>query len=68
VKHTSPGRILSYAFALPKEIKLIDVFENLARPIFQQMNVLIEEVQNLRHTRDMLLPRLLSGQVQLQEM
>lgn len=66
VKHTSPGRILSYAFALPKESKLIDVFEDFARPVFQQMNVLIEEVQNLRRTRDLLLPRLLSGQINME--
>ena len=66
VKHTSPSRILIYAFALPKESGLIDVFENFARPIFQQMNVLIEETQNLRRTRDLLLPRLLSGQIDVE--
>jgi type I restriction enzyme S subunit len=65
VKHTSPTRILNYTLALPKDGKLIHAFEDFARPVFQQTNCLIEGVENLRRTRDLLLPRLLSGQVAL---
>jgi type I restriction enzyme S subunit len=65
VKHTSPTRILNYSTAIPTNGKLIHAFENFARPVFQQINSLIEAVENLRRTRDLLLPRLLSGQVEL---
>jgi type I restriction enzyme S subunit len=64
VKHTSPTRILGFTFATPKDAKLIYAFENFARPIFHQINSLIEAVENLRRTRDLLLPRLLSGESQ----
>jgi type I restriction enzyme, S subunit len=67
VKHTSPTRILNYATAIPTNGKLVHAFENFARPVFQQINSLIEAVENLRRTRDLLLPRLLSGQVELKE-
>jgi type I restriction enzyme S subunit len=63
VKHTSPTRILSFPFASPKDAKLIHAFENFARPIFRQINNRIEALENLRRTRDLLLPRLLNGQI-----
>jgi type I restriction enzyme S subunit len=60
VKHTSPTRILNYTTAIPQNRKLIHTFENFARPVFHQINSLIEVVENLRRTRDLLLTRLLS--------
>ena len=36
-------------------------------PINSQIGALTKEIQNLRRTRDLLLPRLLSGQVALAE-
>jgi type I restriction enzyme S subunit len=36
-------------------------FENLARPIRQQIEILVKKNQTLRRTRDLLLPKLLSG-------
>lgn len=35
--------------------------------MFEQVNTLQRQIQNLRHTRDLLLPRLLSGQVNLED-
>lgn len=39
------------------------LFENLVEPMHQQLITLTKHVQNLRRTRDLLLPRLLSGQL-----
>jgi type I restriction enzyme S subunit len=45
----------------PREI--VDFFSKLAEPILRQTDILHLNIQNLRRTRDLLLPRLLSGQV-----
>jgi len=42
---------------------LLERFCNLANTFEQQASTLQRQIQNLRHTRDLLLPRLLSGQV-----
>jgi type I restriction enzyme S subunit len=39
------------------------IFDNLVDPIVHQTQVLQRQIQNLRLTRDLLLPRLLSGQI-----
>ena len=44
---------------------LISAFDAVVDPIFSQLRVLQEQTANLRRTRDLLLPRLLSGQVTL---
>lgn len=46
---------------------LVAAFDKLAEPIFERVETLQRQVQNLRRTRDLLLPRLLSGQVKLKE-
>jgi type I restriction enzyme S subunit len=48
---------------MPKGGTLIDAFEDFARPVFQQINILIEANQKLRAARDLLLPRLMSGEI-----
>jgi type I restriction enzyme S subunit len=40
-------------------------FESVARPMRKRIEVLVDQIQNLRRTRDLLLPRLLSGQINL---
>ena len=55
------------ALALVPPPKLIAAFDGLAEPTFGQIQTLQRQVQNLRRTRDLLLPRLLSGQVNLAE-
>ena len=40
-------------------------FESTARPMRKRVEVLVKQIHNLRRTRDLLLPRLLSGQVAL---
>jgi len=44
----------------------MDRFESVARPIRRRIELLIEQVQNLRCTRDLLLPRLLLGKIEIE--
>jgi type I restriction enzyme S subunit len=43
-------------------------YEEIARPIRQRIELLVEQISSLRRTRDLLLPRLLSGQIALDEL
>lgn len=49
---------------LPSEA-LAQQFEDIAGSMLDQIGVLANQIRNLRRTRDLLLPRLLSGQVGL---
>lgn len=42
---------------------LLSDYHHFAKPIFLQILTLARQIQNLRRTRDLLLPRLLSGQI-----
>ncbi len=46
---------------------LLDQFSAIVAPSFRLIYKLHRQIQNLRRTRDLLLPRLLSGQVELKE-
>jgi type I restriction enzyme, S subunit len=46
--------------------KLHEDFNGLVEPMIRQSQSLQRQIQNLRRTRDLLLPRLLSGQVKLE--
>jgi type I restriction enzyme S subunit len=52
-------------FALPP-FELLTRFEQVALPMWTQVGVLKREIRNLRRTRDLLLPRLLSGQIDVE--
>jgi type I restriction enzyme S subunit len=41
-------------------------FEEVSKPINEQISVIDKQIQNLRCTRDLLLPRLLSGQIDVE--
>ena len=45
---------------------LAEEFETIVGPMLDQIGVLSTQIQNLRRTRDLLLPRLLAGQVELE--
>lgn len=47
--------------------ELLADYHRFAQPIFEEVLTLSRKIQNLRQTRDLLLPRLLSGQVNLAE-
>ena len=44
---------------------LAQQFENIVSPMLDKIGALANQIQNLRRTRDLLLPRLLSGQIPL---
>jgi type I restriction enzyme S subunit len=56
--------ILTYAFGCPP-LSLIRDFVARVSPIHELIEVLHKRIENLRRTRDLLLPRLLSGQIEL---
>jgi len=47
--------------------ELLERYHQFAAPLFSEALVLSRQTANLRHTRDLLLPRLLSGQVAITE-
>ena len=48
--------------------ELITAFEQIAVPIFSALGILTKENVTLRHTRDLLLPRLISGEVDVSDL
>jgi len=61
-KEISRGVFKTIEFLHPSA-PLVRRFESKVEPMAKQMLALQRQVQNLRRTRDLLLPRLLSGQV-----
>ena len=59
---------VSGAMAVVPSRQVLDAFDKQAAPIFEQVRMLQRKTQNLRRTRDLLLPRLLSGQIALEEL
>ncbi|MHB8211206.1 MAG: restriction endonuclease subunit S [Acidithiobacillus sp.] len=55
-----------YPVVIPKS-EVADKFSALIADVIAQQQTLIFQIQNLRRTRDLLLPRLLSGQIILSE-
>ena len=64
-KSASAGVIAEYPFALPP-LGLVEQFERRASEFRSLLTTLLEQVVNLRRTRDLLLPRLLSGQIDVE--
>jgi type I restriction enzyme S subunit len=65
-KEISRGVFKTIEFLHPSAA-LVRRFESQVEPMAKQMLALQRQIQNLRRTRDLLLPRLLSGQVNLGE-
>jgi type I restriction enzyme S subunit len=67
VLHLSPERITDFSFAVPP-VELMNRFANFVEPILEEIDVLSNKIDNLRGTRDLLLPRLLSGQINIESL
>jgi type I restriction enzyme S subunit len=63
-KSASAGVIADYQFVLPPQQTIV-LFEERVREIRSLLTALLKQIGNLRRTRDLLLPRLLAGQVEL---
>jgi len=62
----SAGVMASVPVTLPPRY-IQDRFEHLTFPLAEAREILTDRIENLRRTRDLLLPRLLAGQVELAE-
>jgi type I restriction enzyme S subunit len=62
VLHLSPDRITDYRFVSPHK-DLMHRFESFVASVIEEIDTLANKIDNLRRTRDLLLPRLLSGQI-----
>jgi type I restriction enzyme S subunit len=65
VLHLSPDRITEYQFVEPPN-DLMNHFSNFVAPIIEKIDILANRIDNLHSTRDLLLPRLLSGQIEIE--
>lgn len=64
VLHLSPDRITDFRFPAPPT-DLMRRFARFVTPVLEEIDTLANKIDNLRRTRDMLLPRLLSGQIEV---
>ena len=53
-----------FPLVIPDRV-VAEKFSNLFAPAIAQQQALVSQIQNLRRTRDLLLPRLISGQIDL---
>ena len=63
VLHLGKDAVPSFEFINPSN-ELLHVFYKQTSPIFEKINLHIEENKNLEKARDFLLPRLLSGEIE----
>ena len=64
VVHLGSLAVPSYSLLLPRQ-ELVETFTNLTRPMERLKDNLLAECQTLAWTRDILLPKLLSGEIRL---
>ena len=67
VLHLSPDRITAFEFPSPPT-DLMLTFAGFVGPIIEESDTLANRIDNLRCTRDLMLPRLLSGQIDVEAM
>lgn len=60
----SKGRLEKLKILIP-DIKIMEAFNNLINPIFDEINLLKKQLIKLTKQRDMLLPRLMSGKLEV---
>ena len=59
-------QIKDYELAIPK-LKLIQLFRSVCKPLFSKIEANQYQIHTLTKTRDALLPKLMSGQLRIQE-
>lgn len=67
VKHSSPSKILAYKPKLPLlDSEIISKFDNTVKSIFEVIDQLLRENELLKEARDILLPRLMTGMIDIE--
>jgi type I restriction enzyme S subunit len=64
VLHLSKDAVPEYQFVYP-DGALVAAYERIAKPIFNSINESIEQSSSLTQLRDSLLPKLLSGEIEV---
>ena len=67
VLHLNPSQIEGYMFVLPPT-ELRNRYAELSRDMYQQCDVLQAKNATLRQTRDLLLPRLMGGEIEVEKL
>ncbi|MEH2405414.1 restriction endonuclease subunit S [Nostoc sp.] len=67
VKHTAPDRIKAFKIALPPKY-ICQQFETITKIFQQKIICLKQKNSNLRQTRDLLLPKLISGEIDVEHL
>ena len=65
-QRTTPSDTLSFEFALPSEDEL-NSFQSLVSPMYAQMRINAIENDKLKQLRDSLLPKLMSGEIDVED-
>lgn len=65
VLHMSKKALPEYVFALPQDLSSVKGLSSSLDEIFRMIAVNIQESSNLTHLRDSLLPRLMSGEIDI---
>ncbi len=68
VPHANKEFINRLIFYLPNSDQLLSDFNDKYEAIFQQKNILKQQIVNLTRTRDLLLPRLISGKLSVEDL
>lgn len=64
-QRVKPDCFSAYFLALPSA-EILEVFSAAAKPCFHEIHILNKKNKNLKEQRNMLLPKLISGQIQLE--
>ena len=67
VLHLNPQNIEQFELIIASE-PIRNIFGEIARRIFNQIDILYLKNENLKQTRDILLPRLISGEIDVENM
>lgn len=59
---------LNYVNAVVPSKKVVEHFCAFTTPIYDYVDVLVEKCRNLRHTRDFLLPKVISGEISVESL
>jgi len=60
-----PAHLKKMVILFPKNIKIIDEFEKIIEPIYLTKKTLLDQNLKLAQARDLLLPRLMSGKIEV---
>jgi type I restriction enzyme S subunit len=65
--HIYPSDLMRLKLSIPNSIDLVMKFEETVKPLFLEIGALERQSESLRSLRDSLLPRLISGELQIPE-